>query len=109
MTIAAGELGIGIKWEGEGLKEKGTVVKNKNGNFPRPGSVIVSVDPKYFRPTEVETLLGDPTKAKEKLGWQPEISFRELVQEMVKEDLEQAKRDALLMRNGYKIHSGIEP
>ena len=108
VTIAASELGIGIKWEGEGIKERGIVVKNEKGSIPESGSVIVSVDPKYFRPTEVETLLGDPTKAKEKLGWHPQISFRKLVQEMVKEDLEQAKRDALLMRNGYKIHCGFE-
>jgi GDPmannose 4,6-dehydratase len=108
ITTAAGELGISIKWEGEGIEEKGIVVKNKSGNTPELGSVIVSVDPKYFRPTEVETLLGDPTKAKEKLGWKPQISFRKLVQEMVKEDLEQAKRDALLMQKGYKVHSGFE-
>jgi GDPmannose 4,6-dehydratase len=108
VTTAAGELGIIFKWEGEGSKEKGIVVGNKSGHTPKAGSVIVSIDPKYYRPTEVETLLGDPTKAKEKLGWKPEISFKELVREMVKEDLEQAKRDALLMRNGYKIHSGFE-
>jgi GDPmannose 4,6-dehydratase len=108
VTIAAGELGIGIRWEGEEVKEKGFVVKNENGNKPELGSIIVSVDPTYFRPTEVESLLGDSTKAKETLGWQPEISFRELVREMVKEDLEQAKRDALLIRNGYKVRSGFE-
>jgi GDPmannose 4,6-dehydratase len=108
VTTAAGELGIIFKWEGEGSEEKGIVVGNKSGHTPKAGSVIVSIDPKYYRPTEVETLLGDPTKAKEKLGWKPEISFKELVREMVKEDLEQAKRDALLMRNGYKIHSGFE-
>jgi GDPmannose 4,6-dehydratase len=108
VTTAAGELGIIFKWEGEGSEEKGIVVGNKSGHTPKAGSVIVSIDPKYYRPTEVETLLGDPTKAKEKLGWKPEISFKELVREMVKEDLEQAKRDALLMRYGYKIHSGFE-
>jgi GDPmannose 4,6-dehydratase len=108
VAIAAGELGIGIRWEGEGIKEKGFVVKNENGSEPELGSIIVSVDPTYFRPTEVETLLGDPTKAKEKLGWKPEITFKKLVQEMVREDLKQAKRDALLVRNGYKIHSGFE-
>jgi GDPmannose 4,6-dehydratase len=108
VTITAEELGIGIKWEGEGLEERGVVVKNENDSLPKPGSIIISVDPKYFRPTEVETLMGDPTKAKKELGWEPKISFRELIQEMVQEDLKQAKRDALLMQNGYKIHSGFE-
>lgn len=108
VTIAAGELGIELRWEGKGIEEKGIVEKNKNGNKPEVGSVIVSVDPQYFRPTEVETLLGNPSKAKEKLGWVPKISFRELVKEMATEDFEQAKRDALLMRNGYRIHAGFE-
>lgn len=107
-TIAASELGIGIIWKGTGLDEKGIVRRNDNEYGPAPGSVIVSVDPMYFRPTEVETLLGDPTKAKNKLGWQPKVTFKELVKEMAKEDLEQAERDALLMNNGYKIHSGFE-
>ena len=75
VTIAAAELGITIKWEGAGLAEKGIVALNKNGNIPAPGSVIVSVDPRYYRPTEVESLLGDATKAKQKLGWEPQISL----------------------------------
>lgn len=108
VTIAASELGIGLIWEGTGLEEKGIVARNENGNRPAPGSVIVFVDPRYFRPTEVETLLGNSTKAKEKLGWQPKVTFSELVKEMARQDLEQAKRDALLMNNGYKIHAGFD-
>lgn len=108
VTTAASELGIRIIWEGKGLEEKGIVGRNENGNIPAKGSVIVSVDPRYFRPTEVETLLGDPTKAREELGWQPKITFKQLVQEMAREDLEQAKRDALLVNNGFKIYAGFE-
>ncbi len=72
------------------------------------GKTIVSIDPTYFRPTEVETLLGDPTKAKDKLGWEPEISFEALVREMVKADLEEAKRDELIQRSGYRVNSRNE-
>ena len=78
VSIAAKELGMDVRWEGEGLHEKG---------YTASGKCIVSVDPRYFRPTEVENLLGDPSKAKAKLGWQPKITFFELVQEMVREDL----------------------
>ncbi|MFX8477681.1 GDP-mannose 4,6-dehydratase, partial [Acinetobacter baumannii] len=69
------------------------------------GKKIVAVDPRYFRPTEVETLLGDPSKAKEKLGWTPKVRVSELVSEMVREDLSQAKRDALIVKEGYKAFS----
>ena len=92
VNVAAAELGISIHWNGEGLEEKGCDAS---------GKCIVSVDPRYFRPAEVETLLGDPTKAKEKLGWQPKISFDELVKEMVREDLKAAERDELVKRHGY--------
>jgi GDPmannose 4,6-dehydratase len=92
ITIAATELGIEMHWKGEGLDEKG---------YDASGKCLVSVDPRYFRPTEVETLLGDPTKAKEKLGWQPRVSFDELVKEMVREDLKAAERDELVKRHGY--------
>lgn len=92
VSIAAKELGINIRWEGEGLNEKGI---DGSGRF------IVSVDPRYFRPTEVETLLGDPSKAKAKLGWEPKISFDQLVREMVREDLKSAERDELIRRHGY--------
>lgn len=92
VNIAAKELGIAMRWDGEGLNEKG---------FDDTGKCIVSVDPRYFRPTEVETLLGDPSKAKAKLGWEPKISFGELVKEMVREDLKSAERDELVKSHGY--------
>jgi len=94
VTAAAQELGIAISWEGQGVDEKGYDVAT--------GKCIVAVDERYFRPTEVETLLGDPTKAKTKLGWVPKITFEELVREMVREDLTAAERDALCKREGYK-------
>jgi len=92
VNAAAKELGIAINWRDQGVEETGT---------DQTGKVIVKVDPRYFRPTEVETLLGDPKKAKEKLGWTPKISFDELVSEMVREDLETAKRDELVKKHGY--------
>ena len=91
---AAHILNMTITWQGEGAAEKG---------FDSSGRCIVEVDPRYFRPTEVETLLGDATKAKDKLGWIPRISFSELVSEMVKEDLLAAERDRLVRDHGYKI------
>jgi len=72
------------------------------------GDVVVQIDPRYFRPTEVETLLGDPTKAKQKLGWTPEITVQEMCAEMVREDLEQATKAALLKKHGYKISISAE-
>jgi len=88
------ELGIKIDWEGQGVDEKGYDRKT--------GHCIVAVDPRYFRPAEVDTLLGDPTKAKEKLGWSPRTSFEELVREMVTEDLKEAERDDLVTQHGYE-------
>jgi GDPmannose 4,6-dehydratase len=93
VEIAAGELGIAITWKGQGVEEKG---------YDAQGNCIVQVDPRYFRPTEVETLLGDPSKAKQKLGWTPKITFHELVSEMVREDLKTAERDELVKKHGYK-------
>jgi len=93
VNAAAKELGMQIRWEGHGVDEKG---------YDASGKCIVAVDPRYFRPTEVETLLGDPSKAKEKLGWTPKISFDELVAEMVREDLKSAERDELVKKHGYK-------
>jgi len=93
VNAAAKELGMEIRWEGEGVDEKG---------FDTHGKCIVAVDPRYFRPTEVETLLGDPSKAKNKLGWTPKITFDELVAEMVREDLKAAERDELVKKHGYK-------
>lgn len=92
VETAGTELGIQLTWRGNGLDEIG---------MNADGKVIVRVDPRYFRPTEVETLLGDPTKAKEKLGWTPKISFKELVTEMVCEDLKNAERDQLVKRHGF--------
>lgn len=100
---AAEELGIALRFEGRGTEELG-VVEAVTGNVAaslRPGDVIVRIDPRYFRPAEVETLLGDPTKAREMLGWVPAISAREMCAEMVAADLEIARRDALLRAHGY--------
>jgi len=93
VDAAAKELGMQIRWQGKGVDEKGYDASNK---------CVVAVDPRYFRPTEVETLLGDATKAREKLGWTPKISFAELVAEMVREDLKSAERDELIKKHGYK-------
>ncbi|WP_310447666.1 GDP-mannose 4,6-dehydratase [Thiobacillus sp.] len=93
VDAAAKELGMQIRWEGTGIDEKG---------YDAHGKCIVAVDARYFRPTEVETLLGDPSKAKNKLGWTPKISFAELVAEMVREDLKAAERDELVKKHGYK-------
>jgi len=103
---AAAELGIRIKWEGAGVDEVG-VIDEIDSSVPNtshvsPGQVIIRVDPRYFRPTEVESLLGDPSKAKRELGWEPKISFEEMVGEMVQSDLEEAKRDALVVKHGFK-------
>lgn len=92
VNAAAKEVGIAITWQGRGEEEKG---------FDDRGRCIVAVDPRYFRPTEVETLLGDATKAKDKLGWVPKITFHELVSEMMREDLKTAQRDELVKRHGY--------
>ena len=97
VTIAATNLGIDITWEGTGIDEKG--IDTKTGN------TVVAVDPKYFRPTEVETLLGNPAKAKEKLGWTPKIPFKDLVTEMVQHDLEDAKKDNLCQTHGFNTYN----
>jgi GDPmannose 4,6-dehydratase len=93
VDAAAQELGISIAWIGQGVDETGTDAQ---------GQIIVRVDPRYFRPTEVETLLGDASKAREKLGWVPRIGFDELVREMVREDLKATERDELVKKHGYK-------
>ena len=95
VNFAWAHLGKKIIWEGEGLHERGYDAESKD--------LIVSVDPRYFRPTEVETLLGDATKAKEKLGWQPKISLEELIKEMMDHDLNIAKRDSLIKKHGFDI------
>jgi GDPmannose 4,6-dehydratase len=107
---SAAQLGVTLQFEGQGIDEKAVVSAISGSNAPalKVGDVIVKVDPHYFRPTEVETLLGDPAKAKEKLGWIPEITLDEMVQEMVAYDLEQAKQHALLKDHGYAVHVGKE-
>jgi GDPmannose 4,6-dehydratase len=92
IEAAAAEIDITLRWQGQGVDEKG---------YDGEGRCIVAVDPRYFRPTEVETLLGDATKAREKLGWQPRTSFNALVTEMMQEDLKAAQRDELIKRHGY--------
>ena len=99
IEAAAGEVGIQLSWRGEGVEEKG---------YDANGKCIVSVDSRYFRPTEVESLLGDATKAREKLGWTPQISFKELVTEMMREDLKSAERDELVKRHGYAAYAHHE-
>ncbi len=104
---SAEELGISLRFEGKGEEER-AIVEAVTGNIStsvKPGDVIVRVDPRYFRPAEVETLLGDPTKAKEKLGWVPEISTRDMCMEMVAADLESARKHALLKSHGF--HSAL--
>ena len=105
VEFAARELGITVAFEGEGVKEVGRVVK-VDGDKARvkPGEVIVRVDPRYFRPTEVETLLGDPTKAKQKLGWTPKTTLAELVAEMVNADYTAARRDSLVKLAGFQAY-----
>jgi len=100
VDIAASEIGIAIKWEGQGVNEKGINAAN--------GKTIVSVDPNYFRPTEVDTLLGDSSKGKDKLGWEPKVNFEDLVKEMVHADLEDAKKDELCQRAGFQVYNHNE-
>jgi GDPmannose 4,6-dehydratase len=107
VNAAAKELGIEIRWEGKGVDEKGYWVNRHfhvGGKPAQKEMPIVLVDPRYFRPTEVETLLGDPTKAREKLGWTPKTTFQELVSEMVREDLKSAERDELVKKHGYAAY-----
>jgi GDPmannose 4,6-dehydratase len=111
VELAFGELGIKLRWEGKGVNEKGIVseVRQQRSEvrWEKPqvkiGDVVVLIDPKYFRPTEVETLLGDPSKAKAKLGWVPEITFEEMVKEMVTHDYKLAKRDKLCNDHGFEV------
>lgn len=113
-------IGVKINWQGEGIEEKGRIedvsVPDSLKNLPvknsldklEKGQVVVSVDPRYFRPTEVESLLGDPTKAKKNLGWEPEISFEQMVSEMVSQDLTESVREAICDRNGFPIPASCE-
>jgi GDPmannose 4,6-dehydratase len=105
VDAAANELGIKIRWQGEGVDETGVVAAVDSADPAiklQPGQTIVKVDPRYFRPTEVETLLGDPTKAFDQLGWRPKTTFEELVAEMVRSDLEIARKDELCNQHGFQ-------
>jgi GDPmannose 4,6-dehydratase len=97
VELAAKEIGIQIRWEGKGVSEKGYDVDT--------GKCIIAVDPRYFRPSEVETLLGDPAKAKQKLGWEPNTTFEQLVSEMMREDMKEAQRDELVRQHGFKYYN----
>jgi GDPmannose 4,6-dehydratase len=99
VNTAAEELGIRLTWHGSGAQEKA---------FDGRGNCVVAVDPRYFRPAEVDTLVGDASKARTKLGWEPKVSFRELVAEMVAGDLKVAERDQLVANSGYRTHSYAE-
>jgi GDPmannose 4,6-dehydratase len=100
VAAAGARLGMKIEWKGEGVDEIGIDTTT--------GRTLVRVDPRYFRPTEVETLLGDPTKARQKLGWKAEVGFPELVSDMVAADLEDAKRDSMVAKEGYKVYQHHE-
>ena len=110
ISMAAQELGVTLRFEGEGVHEQAIVAAIEGDKAPalKVGDVIVKVDPRYFRPTEVETLLGDPTKAKESLGWTPVVSVQEMCREMIAFDLAIAQQNTLLEKNGYRISLGRE-
>ncbi|MCK5419495.1 MAG: GDP-mannose 4,6-dehydratase, partial [Desulfobacterales bacterium] len=100
IELAAKEVGISIRWKGQGLKE--------NGIDAESGNVIVCIDPRYFRPTEVDTLLGDSSKARKQLGWEPKTTFKELVKEMVTMDLMEAEKDQLCLQEGFQTYNQAE-
>ncbi|MBK6568574.1 GDP-mannose 4,6-dehydratase [Candidatus Aalborgicola defluviihabitans] len=110
VTWTATALGITIKFEGQGVEEQAIVSAITGDSAPalKVGDVVVKVDPRYFRPTEVETLLGDPTKAKTELGWIPEITAQDMCKEMVANDLALAKQHALLKKHGYDVNVSVE-
>ena len=110
ITWSAAELGLSLRFEGQGVDEIAVVDSITGNNAPglKVGDVIVKIDPRYFRPTEVETLLGDPSKAKAKLGWTPEITVQEMCAEMVASDLKESQRHALLKRHGYDVSVSLE-
>ncbi len=110
ITRSAAQLGVTLRFEGQGVDEVGLVAAITGDKAPAlaVGDVVVKIDPRYFRPAEVETLLGDPTKAKEKLGWVPEITLDQMIAEMVAHDLDQARRHALLKHHGYEVAVSVE-
>jgi len=110
ITWTATALGIGLRFEGQGVHERAVVTQIDGDKAPalQPGQVLVRVDPRYFRPTEVETLLGDPTRAKQELGWIPQITAQDMCAEMVAHDLAQARQNALLKSHGYSVTISTE-
>ena len=110
IRMSAENLGLRIRFEGKGVEEKGIVDAITGNNAPalKVGDVVVAVDPRYFRPAEVETLLGDPSKAKRELGWTPEVTVEQMCAEMVASDLQEAKRHALLRAHGYNVAMSVE-
>ena len=110
ITMSARELGLSLRFEGEGVDERAIVTEISGDKAPalNVGDIIVAVDPRYFRPAEVETLLGDPAKAKHHLGWEPEITVEEMCAEMIEADLTEAKRYALLKKHGFKMPISTE-
>jgi GDPmannose 4,6-dehydratase len=109
VDAAAAEMGIVLNWQGKGAGERGVISKLRiKSKFLKPGQVVARIDPRYYRPAEVETLLGDAAKARRRLGWKPRVSFRNLVAEMAREDLRIAERDALVKKHGYTSHERHE-
>jgi GDPmannose 4,6-dehydratase len=110
ITWTAAALGVSIEFKGQGVEEHAVVTAIAGDAAPalQVGQTIVKVDPRYFRPTEVETLLGDPSKAKKELGWVPEITAQEMCAEMVAHDLAQARQHALLKKHGYEVNVSVE-
>jgi GDPmannose 4,6-dehydratase len=108
VETSARMLGIAIEWSGKGIEEFGVVAEAPDDSMLKKGQRIVSVDPRYFRPAEVDTLWGDATKAKQRLGWSPRIHFEELVREMMASDLDLARRDALVTNAGFSLPSHRE-
>jgi GDPmannose 4,6-dehydratase len=110
-TLAFSLAGIDVEWVGQGAQEKGIVSKVRpieDGAALKPGDAVVMIDPRYFRPSEVETLLGNPAKAKKKLGWEAKTTFEEMIAEMVGHDLDEARRDLLCLNSGFKVMSHHE-
>mgnify|MGYP001222633657 CR=1 FL=1 len=105
-TLAFSNVGVDIEWRNSGVEEQGIVSRISESNDEikvQPGDTVVKIDPRYFRPTEVETLLGNPEKAKKQLGWEARISFKDMISEMVEHDMDEARRDILCLNSGFKI------
>ena len=108
VKMAFEEAGVELEFKGKGVDEK-AIIKSSDGRYPvKPGKEILSIDPKYFRPTEVELLMGDPTKAKNKLGWEPKYDLKALVKDMVESDIKLMKKDQFLRNGGYETLNYFE-